>query len=362
MDRVGRSFGELVDPAVTPVAQGFNYNFYDGADVFRQIGAYRGEAEPWTTYANRALDAYADGYLVPNNFVVTGYFRFSGGLYKDFLAGRRMKLADLAKIRDNPALSRLAEYRGDYAGTLQAMSRELAYALEANINAERAGLPRVVEDGRPRPETIVRWMATHFQTWESANYDPIDTNRDLARMAPFMAGLSAEALIDFIEWEEAHGRNPNAAWAGAYGADIETGLERFFLWMRDQSKVRTGDLAGQPMWMTEGGVSTFRYEDKGGGAATPGWELGNLVGYPYAWLAVRKLKKDPTKVAEANRLMQIADELFIGTTAKAWVAAGKFFNQEYRSSMKYMRLRESSGLGLCNAAGQPRSPSSVNVN
>jgi hypothetical protein len=135
-------------------------------------------------------------------------------------------------------------------------------------------------------------------------------------------------------------------------------LVDFYLWSRNTALVRTGSFAGQRMWTTVNGRSTYRYEDNGDSSAA--WDLGNLIAYPYAWTAKWLKDNQPSRLSDAQLLMQTADDLFIGTVNNGWLGGGKQFNQAYRLSFLYVALKDVSGLGYCGSAA-PNPPSSVIV-
>lgn len=363
MDRVGAVLGESFDPERSSAQERYGDTYYDMAHTFYQIANYRDSSRPWRKYAGWARDAYVEGYLIPAQWRASGYWRFPHGLLDDLNANGKTVPNDLRLLRDLPALSKLSEYVGDYAGESQSMSREVAYALQANIAAERAGVARAREDGRERPAVFVSWISQHLQQWESGEFESIDLKKNEARFAPFMFGLSAHALIEWVEWEELNGRDPNSAWPGTYEPTIEKALVRFLTWLSSDARVRTGASAGRSMWLSSDGLSTLRYEDRGDDGGGPAWELGNLLAYPYAWAAVRLAEDHHGNDATARKFMRTADELFIATTKKAWIeGGGKFFNQAYRNSLGYMKLRERSELGVCaRNTTAPSSPTDFSV-
>ncbi|GMU58982.1 MAG: hypothetical protein AMXMBFR34_07450 [Myxococcaceae bacterium] len=318
--------------------------YYDGEWVFVQIGDHLNETTPWAGYATRARQVYVDDHLIPGNYAAQGFRRFVHGLYATFARGGPVTSAQLVSMRDRPAFSRLSEYNGPYTGTLQAMSRELAYAIQANIYAEKAGAPRAMENGQARVEVMVGWMDEHFKQWQSGSYLPADT---APRFAPFMAALSAHALIEFIDWETANGRDPNRVWPGTYAPTIQASLKKFFTWMRDDATVRSGSAAGQPMYVVRSGRHALRYEDVGTGGTDVAYDLGGLLAYGYAWLG-QQPTGGPVSQAQARKLMETADELFIGNVRNGYISGrAKQFNQSYRLSFLYTALHDASGKGLC---------------
>jgi len=361
MNTYGRQWGDYLNPASgRSNDQLLEAVYYDGEWVFSQIAAQLKQTAPWDTYTTWARQAYVDKYLVPNGYKAAGYRRFSHGMYTTFKNGGPITLAQLTLVRDNPAFSRLAEYQNEYAGTLESISRELAYAIQANINAEKAGAPRAVENGRARVEVMVGWMDEHFKQWQTGTYLAADP---APRFAPFMAALSAHALIEFVEWEEANGRDPNRVWPGTYAPTIEASLKKLYTWMRDQSTVRTGVGAGQRMYVVQNGLHALRYQDVGASSddVQPAYDLGGLLAYSYAWIGQRYAAGNAAERAEAQKLMETADELFVGNVRNGYIVGmAKLFNQSYRLSFLYTSLSDKSGMGLCHSV-RPDAPTNVSA-
>jgi hypothetical protein len=314
--------------------------YYDAQWVFRQIGQYRNETSPWNVYAEAARVVYVENYLEPSGFGAQGYRRFPHGVYFDYLAGGNSTLQDVVRLSTNPAFSYLSSYRTDdyTTGTNAGMSREVAYALQANIYAEKAGQARYVENSVARPGRFVQWAASHFKSWKTAVYSGTE---GAPRFAPFMAALLLHALIEWIEWEEANGRNPNATWDTSTWPTIEAMMDDFLVWMRNTSLYRTGPNAGQRMWnKSADNYWAFYYEDI---TSTEGlaFDLNNLIAYPYAWFARRLMQTAPARVTDANFLMVVADDLFIGHSKYGFLGNGKQFNQAYRLSMLYRAIKTS---------------------
>jgi hypothetical protein len=348
MQTYGQKWGQLMDPAVTPsVGTRLGWQYYDGQWIFQQIGEYLGEAEPWVTYAGYAEQVYRDEFLKPNDYRVHGYERFPHGLLNDYLQGGDTTINDIIQVRDKPNFSNLFEFRDAYAGQCQGMSRELAYVLQANVAAEKAGQPRKTEDGVVMYESYLPWMEAHFHQWQSGGFAEYGADCGIAeagyRFAPFMAGLNLHALIEFYNWEVDNGRDPNAYWAGNHWPDIESMVEEFLVWMYLDSTVQSGSATGQRMWVDETTeYGAFRYQDRGEGEAiAAAWELGNLIAPAYAWLGLRYAKRgSPADIDKALLYFDIGDRIFAGAAANAWIQGnGKFFNQVYRWSFKYVQWR-----------------------
>ena len=341
----GQYWAQRLDPnsgASTDSRLGWQY--YDAQWVFFQIGDYLGQSEPWRTYGDYANIVYVDEYLEPSGFRAQGFRRFPHGLLEDFFRGGQTTYNEIIKVRDNPAFSSIYEYRNSYNGVCESMSRELAYALQANVAAERAGAPRVTEDGIVRVEQFVEWIEIHFYQWMQGNYGVYQQDcagaAESFRFAPFMAGLHMHALIELYEWERSNGRNINALWTGNHWSTFESMIDEFLTWLRNDATVRSGSLSGQPMWVSESATeSALRYEDRND--TTVAWDLNNLIAPAYAWNALRHARKG-TAAGDVSAIAYIdsGDRLFNGSATRAYFDGNqKQFNQAYRWSFKFIEWR-----------------------
>lgn len=192
---LGSKWGQFLDPASgRSLDERLGAQYYDAQWVFYQIADYTRNKEPWYTYANFAERAYRDDYLIPNNFGAQGFRRFPHGMYEDFRRDGDTTLEQLRLLRDNPAYSQVAELtRGPNgrSGFSIALSREVAYALEANVFAEKAGLPRVAEDaGKTRVQWLLEMIENHLWEWRNQSFGDSSTGH----VAPFMMGLTGYTM------------------------------------------------------------------------------------------------------------------------------------------------------------------------
>jgi len=329
MTTYGQTWGEFQNPnGPNGWAVRFDRAYYDVLNIMHEIKAYTGQSQPWDTYIGYAKSAYRNEYYRPNDYNVPGYRRFAHGLLADYLAGGDTTIEDIRKIRDKPAFSNLSEYNGAYAGSHQVMSREMAYALEAHIAAEKAGAPRQAQVSQ-----FVTWMENHLHEWKSGQFAAE------AWFQPFMFGISAQALIEFYEWEVANDRDPNAYWPTTHWPTITAALSDFSDWMYTTAVVREGPDAGQRMWAANyqnRGYGGFRYMDRNntsisaeGSSVTP--DLNALIAPVYAWVY---------KHTGSNAHRAMGDEVFAGGvyfSGASW--GGKQFNQSYRWSFRFVQWR-----------------------
>jgi hypothetical protein len=346
MLKFGRKWGEFLDPAKgRSVDERLGAQYYDAQWVFYQIADYTGKNEPWYTYAAHAEHVYRNEYLIPNNFGAQGYRRFAEGLYEDFRRGGDTTIEHLRLLRDNAAFSKVAELTHgpeQRSGYRESLSREVAYVVEANVVAERAGLPREIEaKGKPRLAWFIAMIENHLWEWRTQKFsDP-----DGGRVAPFMMGLTAYSLIEFYEWEIANGRDPNAFWPHRHWPTIDAALEDVFNWLYEQAEVVAGEeLAGSRMWvpLERIGYATFRFMDRtvaGSGGPDPATDVNQLVAPTYYWLF---------KHTGEEKYCVAGDQLFAAGVrygSSDW--SGKHFNQQYRLSFRSREWR-AEGLGIKN--------------
>lgn len=335
----GRFWGEYFDPdnSIAPSAKRVN-EFYDSANTFFNISTYLNEEEPWHTYAQWALSVYRDTYLIPNGWKAAGWRRSSYGLYQDFLRGGATKLEDLVAMRDKPAFSRVREGRGQ--GGAEHRSREVALAVESNIIAERAGAERVMEGGRPRLKAFVGWMASHLYEWRTAAYGGDTDTFGKPRFAPFMFGITAHALIQFVEWERERGANPDEYWPQVYpvkyGPNAVSGptvdwpnavsaLSDVALWAVSSAR----HVSGESMWTVDDfGNSGFLYESIN--APKRAFDLNMMIAHVYAWL---------WKETGNPKFREIGDRLFSSGAINGSTVTGKHFNQQYMMAFDFIKWR-----------------------
>lgn len=338
MVQAGKKWGEYLNPTSgNSRDHRLAAQFYDAQWVFYQIADYRDELEPWYTYASYAERIYRDEYLIPNDFRTQGFRRFPEGLYEDFRRGGDTTVEHLRLIRDKPAYSTLAELtRGpeSRSGYSEAFSRAVAYAVGAHLAAEKCGLPRVLTPaGDPLLKSLLAMMENHLWEWRSQDFG----DSKIGRLAPFMMGLTAYAVIEFYEWESANSRDPNAYWPQTHWPTIDAGLADVFQWLHADAKVVAGEeMADKKMWVTlpRRNHGAFRYMDRtleGSGGPRVAVDLNQLIAPAYYWLY-----QHTGEVA----YMHIGDELFAaGARCGAAQLSGKHFNQQYRLAFHSLKWR-----------------------
>jgi hypothetical protein len=306
MVRFGRAQCEyLAQPHTADELLGAVY--YDAVRVFLQIADYTRDAA-WTACAQRARTIYRDRYVLVHNGKVPGYWNFTRGLAMDYL-----RTGDEASKKAVLLLSENAAYASDsteLAATRSAVrSREIAYAILSYLDAEKVGARR-----RARLSPLVDQALDHLDQWfGSKTYRcPRDCDPPAAAgryyIQPFMVALTAEALIAHAETAD----DPRILPA------IKTALD--WLWAN--------------AWVAAD--EAFWYDNHVADPAQP-WparagspDLNLVIAPIYGWMY--------RQTAEAA-YRQRGDQIFAGGVKRAYLGGGKQFDQNYRTSFEYVRLR-----------------------
>lgn len=265
---------------------------YDAVRVFSQIADYTGDAK-WEECSARATAVYRDRFVLPEQGGVVAYWNHSGGLAMDAMDKQDASSAEAVKL-----LAKNGDYCSDEAeeSTVDPLySRENANCLFALINAERLG--------EPRREKL-------YEFYENA-YGHIDqwfVSRSYGYYEPFMFALTAESLIHYYDHIDGDQEVVDAI---IMGLDI--------IW--DES------------WVEEQGA--FRYstdED----ADEDGKDLNLIIAPVFAWAYERTCEP---------RFLERGDKVFASGVKNAFLGdeetgeGAKQFNQNYRWSFDYVRLR-----------------------
>jgi len=241
--------------------------------------------------ADAAEKIYRDKYAIGANGGVPGYWSFTKGLVIDYL-------------RNNDAISKsavnLIALNGAYhpdstplAWTQDStMSREVAYAIEAYLDAEDVGYPRRV----PRLQQMIDQAFGHYDQWFVKKTAPY--------VRPFMMALTAEALI------QANEKIPNVKTLPA----IKLGAD----WIWDNC------------WIP--GSKAFKYTDRptDSGGTEPAPDLNLLIAPVYAWLY---MKTGDIKYRDRH------DLIFEGGVLGSYLTQPKIYNQNYRWSFDGVKWR-----------------------
>lgn len=256
--------------------------YYDGTRVAYQIADYTGD-QSFADLAKNPLDVYRP-YVIDNGGGVPGYRVFPQGLRMHFERTGDAQSKQAALLLLNASYGPNGIRTWDLIS--ETLSREVAYAIETMLEAEKLGQQR-----HARLAEYVDIALGHIDQWF--------VQEKFQRMAPFMFALTAEALV---KWHEATG-DPRVLPALKLGAD--------WIWAK--------------AWRADKQV--FVYE-------LPGNELSpdlNLLIVPvYGWLYAQTGDKS---------YIDKGDQIFAGGVEGAWLDQGKQFNQSYRWSMDYLKYR-----------------------
>ena len=315
MATYGQAFcAQLTATSLTP-DQRLAATYYDSQRVFYNIRDYTG-ASVWDTCARNAQAVYRDGYVIPNNGSVPGYWDFPHGLYQGYV-----RTSDGASKNALLLLSRNAAYGTAAAGNLSAMvnpalSREIAYHLMAYVLARAAGEPP-----SPIGEAYVDLALGHIDQWFVSRTFRAALGDDVPPAAvgqfyvqPFMVALTAEALIQVYETQ-----SPDARVLSAVNLAMD------WLW------ANAWNASNQAFWYELYGPALGPYQTSSSSGAP---DLNLLIAPAYAWLY-----KQTGNATYRDR----ADAIFAGGVTQACASCdGKHFNQQYRQSFDYVKWRNPS--------------------
>jgi hypothetical protein len=291
------SFGkkQCANLAKLTLTTGLANTYYDMTRVMYQIADYTGDSS-WNSCAQTARNIYRDGYVLPNNGGVPGYWNFTTGLRMDY-----ERTGDAVSSQAAILLSQHATYTADTTPlawtVLTDRSREVAYAILSYINAEKLGQPR-----RARRQQLVDQAYGHLSqwfvtlSWKNANGTPNLTYSP----SPFMAGLTAAALIE--DWKQT--RDSRLVPALKTAAD--------WLW------ANAWNVGARAMWYRIDNLTNFAPD------------LSLLVAPIYAFLYAQT---GDTKYRDEG------DALFASGVEGAFLSGAKQFNQNYWWSFDYVTWR-----------------------
>ncbi len=337
----GNATGKLLlQTESQPTAVRLQAQYYDAGWIFRQISDFVGEQQPWRDYENAANSVYLNEYLIPNEFGAQGFRRFPHGFFMALNDRSEISQETFKLLRDKPAYSAPRTLINFKSGGAERLSREVAYALQANIYAEKVGLPRKFDgEGNPRIAFFLRWAANHLYEWRHQKFEG---GAGDGRVSPFMFALTAHALIEYRDWELENGRDPAEYWPTSLPLDyhgrglskpeirwtgIEEAITEVAQWLAEEATMQS--IPTKRLLVTErGGYTAFRYEDIGKSGPSP--DLNLLVAPIYAWV-----------YAQSGELKyrEVADKLFITGVEEAYLKPGKHFNQNYRLSFLFHEWR-----------------------
>jgi uncharacterized beta-barrel protein YwiB (DUF1934 family) len=266
--------------------------YYDGARVFFQIADYT-QNKAWEACAFNIARQYRD-YVLASNGKLPGWRIFTSGL--------RMAWERTGDNRYRDAVALLSTNSGFATYTLvisEQTIREVAYIINAHVDAEKMGLPRYPHLAR----TVDALIGQFDRLFVAKTYDSHQT---------FMDGLAAEALINYYELT----RDPRVPptiklmldWMWDYG------------WIKSQYQliINPEPLGPKCGWGCQQGNT----------------DLINLTVPAFAWYW--SVTGDPV-------YQQRGDEMFAHSLDSDISYSGKIFSQNYKWSPAYVSWRRSSG-------------------
>ena len=265
--------------------------------------SYTGDSK-WLRAAQNSEQTYRS-YVLQNQGRIPGWRIFPHGLAMDF-----QRTGDEQSKQAAILLAKNAAYADRGGGPGEALSRETAYSINAYLVAETLGEPR-----NPNLKKAVDYALGHIDQWFVRNASK--------NWAPFMFGLTAEALIAYHDQVD---EDPRILPAIKLGCDE--------CWKR--------------AWRPKEQAFFYRADNPAKGAP----DLNLLVAPAYAWVY---LKTGDTTYRQAG------DKIFAGGVRGAWFAGGKQFSQCYRWSFDYVTWRteaERRRLGAGSTSAKDASPRS----
>jgi hypothetical protein len=263
--------------------------YYDAQRVYYQIADYTGDAK-WNRCAEAAERIYRDGYVLPNNGGIPGYWIFSMGL--------RMSAERTGAAPSRNAVSLLATnaaYAPDATplppGESSSLIRELAYVLNTYLDDEELGAPV-----RDRRAVVVDRLLQGLGEWTSG--------RSGVAVKPFMIGLAAEALIRY------EGRSGDSR--------VKPTL------------LTAADWLWEEMWVPQAGAFLYATKADESGTRTPAPDLNLLIAPLYGWAYQTTGNPD---------YRTRGDAVFTGGVQQSYLKSAKIFHQNYRWSFEYVRGR-----------------------
>jgi hypothetical protein len=268
--------------------------YYDGTKVYYQVADYTNNAGLWNPCALNVRSAYRDGYVMPNNGAVSGYNRFTHGLYMDYL-------------RTSDPVSKTAVHLMAPTGGLvngwnitSSRIREMAYLLNAYHYDTKLGNDRTA-------------LSRQSVDMLLGDFDQISVSGNAPWNQPFMCGLAAEALINY--YEDGHQSDTRIPIAIKMIAD--------HLWANAWGK----DANGHGFY-----YNSFDYAN-----GEPHSDMSNLnllIAPMYAWLY--RYTGDPTYLQEGDTIF--SNGVVYGSGGLSY-NGGKNYSQQYHWSFDYIKYR-----------------------
>jgi hypothetical protein len=282
--------------------------YYDSLRVYLNILLYTRDPK-WNQCIAASLTSYR-GYVMANGGLVPGYWNFTGGLRLHFQqTGDTVSRSAVALLAKNAAYC--ADGTPAYYTASASLSREVAYCIEARLDAMALGVPKTAYY-----DLMVTTALRHLDQWwvsktyraQAQGYDGLPGGVGNYYIQPFMVGLTTHALMR--EWERSHDARILPL--------VKAALDG--LWSR------TWVSADQAFW-----YENFATNPANPFPPQPGAPDLNQLIAP-AFLLYSKATGD---TSYRNK----ADAIFAGGVVGAFLENPKHFNQNYMWSFEYVKRR-----------------------
>lgn len=325
MVEFGHDSGEALS-ALDDQDKRLNAQYYDAQWVFLRIAEFTGDKDPWHGYAEAAEKTYKR-YLKGSEFRPQGFRKFPHGLFADWkINGDKESREYLLQMREKaPFSDPTSQYAQGW--DQQRRSREVAYSLQTEVLAARAGA------GEPRRmERFADMALRHIESWTTGKY--VNDDPELQFCQSFMGGLTASALISYYEYTAENGKADKR---------VPKAVSSLADWLWEEMWVNNVDGTG---------YGAFKYVDpprEKVGSGGPAPDLNLLIAPMYGWLYYH---------TGEDRYAKRGDKIFAGGVELAKVEyGGKHFNQNYRSSFDYVMWRTAGNGGA--AGNRPLGPTAA---
>jgi hypothetical protein len=272
--------------AETKVFSEPSVTYYDGARVYYQIADLTGD-HSFDACANMIYSSYAK-YVNANRGKIPGYHVFGEGFKMTFLrTGDQTAKKALETLVSG---SLYANWPDPTSLVHASLSREMSYAIEANLLDQSLGSP-----ANPHFQDLVETLLGHFDQWFISKTVPV--------VQPFMVALGAEALIAY--WDVT--KDPRVP------PMLQTAADQ--VWTKSWNR----------------SCSCFNYYNDDGTLAAASQDLNLLIAPMYGWIF-----KQTGNIIYRDH----GDRAFNAGVTGAWIDGGKQFSQSYRWSGKYVEWRQ----------------------
>lgn len=259
--------------------------YYDGNRVYQQIGKFLNDRS-FLACSQLFNDGYR-AYVEKGNGYIPGWQYFPHGMLMNFeRTGNQLSNATVKLMANGSPWAQNGS--ANVAMIDQGYTREIAYAMQTVVYAERLGRPRSW-----KLSFLADCLLSHIEQWYIQR---------AGRPQPFMVALTSEALIDYYNLTR-DARVPAALKMVADG-----------LWANSWDPVS----------------KSFLYEEFSNGTRVPSNDTNLLIVPLFGW--VFQQTGDPI-------YRERGDVIFATGVKTAWLVGGKQFSQNYRWSFKYVWWR-----------------------